>query len=85
MFGTIKDVLPGRIYARNEEITDAVHTGLPSEPRTFLKHILKISVMHNLQDKIQKATRFGVSCILGFVLPKQRTFSVFGIKRLMNR
>jgi hypothetical protein len=42
MFGPIKEPLHGRIFARDEEITDAVLTGLPSQPITFLKYIFKI-------------------------------------------
>jgi len=46
MFGTLKEALRGLIFARDEEITDAVNTGHPTQPKTLLKII--ISVMHNL-------------------------------------
>jgi hypothetical protein len=41
MFGPLKEALHGRIFAREEEITDAVLTGLPPQSKTFFKYIFK--------------------------------------------
>jgi len=41
MFGPLKETLRRRIFARDEEITDAVLTGLPPQPKNFLQIYFK--------------------------------------------